>query len=98
MKKLFIITDIAEPDFRAYLRDRIIGTVVRAEVADPGLDPYEAMLKDLLFIREDKEVDGVLVPGWSCGVTFQDSSIWYDSADSKIESTCHLKIRVKPLQ
>lgn len=98
MKKLFIITDIAKPDFRAYLRDRIIGTVVRAEVADPGLDSYEAMLKDQLFLREDREVNGVMVPGWSSGVTFQDPSLWYDSEDSKIESTYHLNIRVKPLQ
>lgn len=98
MKKLFIITDIAEPDFRAYLRDRIVGTVVRAEVADPGLDSYEAMLKDQLFLREDMEVNGVFVPGWSCGVTFQDSSIWYDFACPKIGSTCHLNIRIKPLQ
>ena len=98
MKKLFIITDIASPDGRAYLKDRIIGTVVRAEVSDPGLDPYEAMLKDQLFLREDREIDGVLVPGWSSGVTFQDSSIWYDFTGPQIESLCHLNIRVKPLQ
>lgn len=98
MKKLFIITDIADPDHREYRKDRIIGTVVRAEIAEPGLDSYEAMLQDKLFIREDREVDGKLVPGWSCGVTFQDSSIWYDFADPKIESTSHLNIRVKPLQ
>ena len=83
MKKLFIITDVSLTDARYYLRDRMIGTVVRAEL----VDDQNKIGNDFLYIRES---------GTALGTTFQDMSLWDSNPEKKF--AFHASITLKPLQ
>jgi hypothetical protein len=86
MKKLFIITDVHPVDRRYYIKDKVIGTVIRAEVAYPT---------DSL---DGKRM--VICPNGSAfGYALSDDRLWYDDTiDNGCEYWCHASITVKPLQ
>ena len=84
MKKLFIITDVSKLDARYYLKDKMIGTVVRAEL----VDDEKKTCNNCLYVRES---------GTALGTTFQDNNLWDDDVYCAT-SAYHAYIKVKPLQ
>ena len=86
MKKLFIITGVHPMDGRYHIKDKLIGTVIRAEIVPP------------LASLEGRYM-AIYSNGSAFGYALSDDRLWYDEhLASGYGYWCHASITVKPLQ